>query len=274
MPISSQLDFIDKYPESWRFRVAAGEISGVSVERKFGQNPDIGTSEEDLWNVGGDETLLSSAVTMYASATGAATQTLIVQGLGPDWKDQTGFVTLNGTAQAEIRSAANEAQTWTRINRAYQVSAAPDPGFDVYIAESDTLSTGVPQTAAKIHALIDFTNAAQQTQKALYTVPSGKVAFILNVEAYMGAATSGASRSAGVFIEVEQLATGASVGNPSWTPRRRIIEGTISTAAPQLAHTADTKYDRFTELTNIHLRAVATASSNIAGHFEMLIVDE
>jgi len=270
----SPLDFMEKYPESWRYRVAAGEISGVQVVRKFGANPAVSTTEEDLWNQGGEETLLTTAATMYASAGGAATQVLIVQGLGPDWKAQTGFVTLNGTAQAEIKDAAGGAQTWLRIDRSYQVSAAPDPGSDVYIAESDTLTTGVPDTETKIHAKIDFTNAAQQTEKALYTVPSGKVAYINNYEAYMGAATTGSARTAAVFIEIAELAQGATVGNPSWAPRRRIIEGTVSTGAPQLSHDATAFIDRLTELTNIHLRATATAASSLAGHFEMVVVDE
>lgn len=241
---------------------------------KFGKNEDVGTSEEDIWAVGGDETLLTSAATMYASSednTNGVGQVIKVEGLDSNWALQEGRVTLTGQTQAPITLDDGSAATWTRIHRAYQISAAPDPVGDVWIAETDTLTLGVPDTATKVHGFIDYTDAAQQTEKAILTVPAGYVALIYGIQAYMDSPTSGAARFCNVGLEVAPLADGATVASPSWSPRRRIMEVVVSTVTTDVEHMllwpllAD-------ELTNIHLRGKASAASNISASFEVILV--
>ena len=252
-------------------RTSAKDIRTI---HKFGRNTDVGTSEEDIWSVGGDETLLTSAATMYASCednTNGVGQVIKVEGLGPNWELQEGRVTLTGQSQAPITKVDGIAATWTRIHRAYQISAAPDPVDDVWIAEADTLTLGVPNTATKIHALIDYTDAAQQTEKALLTVPAGYAGLIYGAQAYMDDPTTGAARFCNVGLEVAELAEGANVASPLWAPRRRVMSLVVSTAHVAVEHMLlwPIVVD---ELTNIHLRAKASIESNISGSFELILV--
>lgn len=252
-------------------RTSAADIRPIL---KFGKNEAVGTSEEDIWLTGGDETLLTSGATMYASCTdntNGVGQVLKVEGLGPNWELQEGVVTLTGQTQAAITLNDGSAATWTRIHRAYQRSASPDPVGDVWIAETDTLTAGVPDTSTKVHALIDYTDAAQQTEKAMLTVPAGYVGLIYGIQAYMDAPTSGSARFCNVGLEIAELAEGATVASPSWSPRRRIDEVIVSTAHISVEHHVQWPFI-VDELTDVHLRGKASAASNITASFEILLV--
>jgi hypothetical protein len=143
---------------------------------------------------------------------------------------------------------------------------------DIWIAESDTLTLGVPNTASKIHGKIEYTNAAQQTQKAMVTVPAGHIGLVYAWGGSMLNASGGAARDTTLAIEAQELATGATVASPSWAPWRRADEQALSTSG-------DTGFDHpfefplvFEELTNIHLRAVATASSILSVDMDVVLV--
>lgn len=248
--------------------------SDIPTILKFGRNQAVGLTEEDLWLYGGEETLLTSAATMYASCTdntNGVGQVLVVEGLDANWVSQEGRVTLTGQTQAAITKEDGSAATWTRIHRAYQISAAPDPVGDVYIAESDTLTLGVPDTATKVHGLIDFSDAAQQTQKAIYTIPAGHVGLVFGFQCYMNAPTTGAARYVECAIEFAKLAEGATVASPSWAPRHRAMDITVSTAETAVEHMLMWPLV-VDELTNIHLRVKASAASDISGSFEMMVL--
>lgn len=274
MPSTQLTNLLYQALEDWRTDVAAGRYSAIDSERKFGANGVVGTSAEDLWNVGGEETYITSAVTHFASCednTNGIGQVIRVEGLDANWNPQIGRVTLNGnTAVALTKDDGFTAATWTRIHRAFQISAAPDPVGDVWIAESDTLTGGVPDTATKIHAKISYTPSVGQTEKALYTVPAGHVAFIYQVTGYM-IESHGADRSASLSLEVANLAEGVDITSPSWAPRRSVDRLNLSFSKPN----AENNYvipQPFTELSNIHLRAVASANSNVFGSFSFILL--
>lgn len=260
-------------PREWNLldthvQMALSAFPSVLVVNKFGYNAAVGTSEEDVWAAGGKETLPTSGVSMFFSCTDNSNgvgQSILITGLDENWEDKQTTVVLDGQTKTAIPGS------WTRIFRAYQVSAEPDPVGDIYIYEDDTVVAGVPQTASKIHAFVDFTDAAQITQKCMYTVPYGKEGVLRWIHTEMGAITSGSARSADVAIEVQTLALGATVENPSWTPWRRVIAHNLSNGA----NSDDTWLEyptTYPELTNIHLRAKATATSEIHGEFTLLIV--
>lgn len=141
---------------------------------KFGHNLDIDTATdpEDVWTFGGTYTYQSTGVTVYASSSSAADTVVVqVEGLDENWDRQSESVTLNGTAQAEVPG------TWRRVFRAYNDGGSEFEGA-VYIAESDTLTAGVPDTASKVKAVIEAYD--QQTQMALYTIPAGYTGFIMD----------------------------------------------------------------------------------------------
>ncbi len=248
-----------------------GRFDGIEVWHKFGNNKSVSTTEEDIWLTGGKETLPTSGVTMWIACednSNGVGQTIRVAGLNESWETYTADVVLTGNTPAQIGNANG----WTRIFRAYQVSAEPDPVGDIWIAEDDTdFTLGVPQTASNIHAKVEYTNAAQQSQKAMLTVPAGHKALIYRVAGNIQASSGGAARSAEVFIEVQDLAHGATVASPSWAPWRRVIE--FALGAPNAPHVnIDLPFPigPFNQLTNIHMRAEATATSDIDA--DMLVV--
>ena len=73
--------------------LANGNSIDAKVIHKFGSNPDVGTTMEDIWQTGGVYTWLQSAVTLEAISdsaddiiTGSGARKVIVQGLDPDFK--------------------------------------------------------------------------------------------------------------------------------------------------------------------------------------------
>lgn len=82
---------------------SAGFLQGVSSAFRFGVNSDVGTTTEDIWDVGGTEVYLSSAETMdivsdSASDTdgGTGSNTLSISGLDDDYNEIAEIITLNG----------------------------------------------------------------------------------------------------------------------------------------------------------------------------------
>lgn len=252
------------------FNVGAGSYPDIIPVRKFGSNPVIGTTEEDVWSVGGTETLMTTAAAMYISceATGQ-TQTITVQGLDENWDIIEETVVLNGQTKTQIGTSL-----WLRVHRAYQVSAGAAPTDDVWIYEDDTVTLGVPQTASKIHGHVDYasTSPARQTEKCAFTIPRGYIGLIHHLHAEMGDITTGAARSAHIYVMQQTLAEGATVDNPSWSPFRRIDIGHEISTSSNSDITELVFPIRFDELTNVVTRAVATADSLISAEFDLVLV--
>jgi hypothetical protein len=256
-------------------RMALGLVKDVLSVSKFGRNPAVGTTPEDMWNQGGEETLLSVGAAMYISCEDdTATQTIFVQGLDEEFNSTFTTITLTGQT-AKILPGL-----WTRIARAYQVSPIPAPGDNVYIAELDTVTLGVPQTPSKIHARIGYgdTPVVNQTEKALATVPAGKIALLQGFEAGMEL-QSGASRTASIGFEIQELAAGYSLEDvpnitPVWAPWRRIFE--INLKSDGTTHVEELhKYPtKLVAGTNMALKCTASATSIIHGSFTNLIVPD
>jgi len=152
----------------------AHDYSDVILVDDFGFNPEIDTTSdpEDVWAQGGTYTYLSTAQTLYVSSSDSGDdQTITIEGLDANWDRQTVTVSLNGTAQAAISG------TWIRINKAYNSDSTTYAG-DVYIAETDTLTSGVPDTASKIKA--KMTSTSQQTQLSHYSIPRNYTGYMFH----------------------------------------------------------------------------------------------
>ena len=230
----------------------------VKQVEKFGANHvvDTATDPEDCWSQGGTYTFLAAAATLYVSSDSAAdtAKSINVQGLDANWNLQTKSVTLTGQTQAVIGG------TWLRVFRAYNESATTLAG-NVYIAETDTLTTGTPQTASKIKAKIDLGDG--QTMMAIYTVPNGYTAYMTRW--YTTLAISRASYavvqmkkrlSGGVFRTTREVGlTGA--GNS-------IYQESLNIAIPFPAKT-DIK---------ITILEVGANDMNIDGGFDLLLVGD
>lgn len=78
---------------------------------------------------------------------------------------------------APVPTAFTACSFWLRVNYAENSSATALVG-DLYIAEIDALTTGVPNTPARVHSKIDI--GMEFTQNAHFSVPKLHRAFLLN----------------------------------------------------------------------------------------------
>jgi hypothetical protein len=167
-------EIVDSYRNINEFQqklAVAGDGIGIIFINKFGRDEDVDilTLPCDVWSLGGLYVYNDTPVTLYASSTsGSDTVEIEVQGVDENWKLQTQTVTLTGQAQAAIPG------TWLRAFRALNSDSTNLTG-NVYIAESDSLTGGVPDTTSKIKAFID--QRYQQSTMTQYTVPLGYTAF-------------------------------------------------------------------------------------------------
>ena len=106
------------------FASAAGQITGLSPQLKFGHNPASGNgTEDDIWAQGGNLTWMSTASVLDIVSTVAAddgnpttstgAQTITVEGLDSSWNEQSVTYTLDGT------TIVTTAESWIRVNRAF-----------------------------------------------------------------------------------------------------------------------------------------------------------
>ena len=135
---------------------------------KFGASDTIGTSYELVWSQGGNETDPSTnAIAYVSSSSGSDTIGLTIEGHTVDGNGDFTFVVQTKTLAGQTKTALDT--PLARCSRAYVTGNTANVG-DVYIYEDDTVSSGVPQTASKIHGKIDA--GLNQTFKAKTTFSS------------------------------------------------------------------------------------------------------
>ena len=154
--------------------IAATQMRGWMLKNVIGRNPDVdtGTDPEEIWNAASKaatQTLLAAAVQMSisTSAAGDNGESMTVVYLDTNWALQTAVVTFDGT---DGRTETATTIVAVRILEMYNHTATAYVG-DAYIYEtSDTVTAGVPDTAAKTHGKIDI--GAERMQTSSYTIPA------------------------------------------------------------------------------------------------------
>lgn len=116
---------------------------------KFGRSDSASTSSSTVWYQGGNETYVSTnAIDTISSSNAGDTQDVTVEGHTVDGSGNFTFVeqtpTLNGQNKVVLSTPV------ARVSRVYNNNST-DFGGDIYVYEDDTISGGVPNTAAKIH---------------------------------------------------------------------------------------------------------------------------
>ena len=166
------------------YDIALGNVEGYKVVSVRGRNKEINQSTtEDIWDVGGTIKTSDTGVTLFSSSTSVGDdQIMIVQGLDDSFNEQTGIAILNGQTQVEVKSLLGQSITWTRFFLGISNNTTT-PSGEVYFAESDTLTNGVPDTQSKKWGMIALHASGisnGRTFTSLYTVPTGKSAFSVN----------------------------------------------------------------------------------------------
>jgi hypothetical protein len=151
----------------WEFMIAAGYGGRFSCFNSFGYNAAVGTSFEDIWNVGGDISFLSSAETLDISSSsanddgdpaGTGAQKITIFGLDDDYKLIEEEIVLDGLA------TVTTASSFLRVYRMIATDAGSGGVNDGNISAVASVSLS---TQARIDA------GEGQTLMAISTIPDG-----------------------------------------------------------------------------------------------------
>lgn len=168
--------------------VARGNVDGVTAGFIVGVNPDLGdTTTEAITDMGGNYTYLTADTQLYASSSSASDTSIsvLVVGLDEDYIEVSRIVTVTGQTQVALSGLM------FRVHAAL-VTGSTAPVGEIYIAESDTLTGGVPDTASAVKAKIPLSGLAGEPAEyasdnishlGLYTVPAGKTLHFLYLTA-------------------------------------------------------------------------------------------
>ena len=146
---------------------------------KFGRNRAINTSYQTLQPEGGDETYATdNVIDKISSSNSADTQKVIIEGHTIDSQGNLTFVVQEATLAGQTETAIPT--PLARCTRAYNNSATTFAG-DIYIYEDDTVSAGVPQTAANIHLKVV---SGDQSEKASTSISYQDYFILTEVKVY------------------------------------------------------------------------------------------
>ena len=247
--------------------VAKGNVPGHSAVNKFGHNPAVDTSGEDLWAGGGTYgfwptsgvsiDIKSSAAADGVAGTGALT--CVVYGLDGDWKEQTSeVITLNGLTEVAI------AGTWMRIFRLVVLTAGTY-GTNVGNLTVQCVGAG----GGLLDNTIGIYVAADdgQTQQAIYTIPAGKTGFF--IKGYVGLADDDKNGETAGFKWKARPNNGTS---GAWAVKGQISLVSIGSGHWQYAYGIPA--GPLPEKTDIKLEVYeTTAILGVVGGFDILLVD-
>ncbi len=153
--------------------IARGKIPGHSTGSVLSFNPDIDiAAEETVWDQGGTYTYLTADTELFISSSSASDTNigLSIEGMTADFVVKNiPFTFTGGQVQQSIGS-------FFRVFRITVISGSAPLG-DLYCAETDTLTGGVPDTDAKIKAKI-MPNV-NITRSGLFTVPANHTMYIV-----------------------------------------------------------------------------------------------
>lgn len=179
--------------------IARGKVAGMTVEHKFGRNPDIdtGTDPEDIWDAGGiwaaptasrTHQIVSTDVNDTSAGSGA--RTIRILGLDSSFALQQEELTLNGTANVPTAS------TYTMIYRLIVLTAGAT-------GSNEGTITATADTDGTVTAQINIGN--NQTGMAIYQIPAGKTGYLLN---FYGSLADSGGQGANVDIQLLVQPTG------------------------------------------------------------------
>lgn len=167
----------------FNIQVALGNFPRYTLDTKFGYNPSVGSSQEDLWFSGGALSYLSSAETMNiasgssdddGSPEGSGAHTVTIVGLNGSYETISEVVTLNGMSDVETEAS------FIRVLRMF----VNDAGAGGTNAGNITATAS---SASSVQAQIQAGEA--QTAKIQFTVPADKVCLIVAIDIGVGAGT-------------------------------------------------------------------------------------
>jgi len=179
-------------PSDYYMEVASGNVTGDEDERFTGRCLAVNNLIfETLWDQGGEYNYLSADTQLYISSSSAADTSVLVrvEDMTDDHERITYTVAVNGQTQVALPGLS------FRPQQLLTLLGSATPVGDLYLAESDTLTGGVPNTPSKIQSKIPLSTGDSGdfasdniTHNGFYTVPAGKRLHSLT---YLGTSAKG-----------------------------------------------------------------------------------
>lgn len=158
----------------YTYDIAEGYVANHSRFDMSGENIDVGITTETIVDYGGAYTYLTSAAAMYISSSNAGdNQEYVVWGLDGNYDEISATAAANGQNQVRVGTT----ETFFRIFGVYNNGTTNNAG-DIYVAESDNLTAGVPDTPSKIKAMARAGN--NNSFSGIYTVPRNKCVYLID----------------------------------------------------------------------------------------------
>lgn len=221
------------------------------------ENDVIGSTQEDIWSVGGELTYLSSAETMEISSTdtndtsaGTGARTVKITGLNGSWAETTETVTMNGTTDVTTSNS------YLRIHKLEVVTGGSG-------GKNAGTITAVATTAATTQQEIPI--GYNRSMSSHFTVPAGKKAVLQSMHASLPIKKSGGIDQEDALIHLEaRLENG-------------VFRKYISTYASYGAVSFDSPAELcFVEKTDLRLVGVRVddVDARVTGTYTLLIIDD
>jgi len=169
--------------------VSKGNVPGHSMITVIGSTPNLGEVDtQTVWDMANSYTYLTEDTQLYisSSSTSDTAVTVVVTGKNDLHEPVTAVVVTNGQAQVALNTLMFRVEVAT-------VVGPNSPLGDLYIAEADTLTGGVPVDSTKIKTKIPLSGIDVGTPFAsdhishngFATIPAGHTWYALSVQAYV-----------------------------------------------------------------------------------------
>lgn len=149
--------------------IAMGKVKGWKGTDKFGHQASFDTGDFSGGSIPvrsykAQYSFLSVGTELFLSSSSTDTQEVVIEGLDGDGLAKSLTIAMTGQTPVSIGE-------WLRVERSYNKGSVDLTG-DYYIAESDTVTAGVPQTPSKVKMMV--IQAQQQSESAIKTIPANK----------------------------------------------------------------------------------------------------
>jgi len=161
-----------------------GNVAGHYHIRKFFENPDFGTTTEDMWNYPGSGagvytyTAYAGADYYIASSNDSDTQEIIIGLFDTDFNLHGHTLTLTGRTPVKIVSGTT---LWTRAFRIVNNSNTPFLG-NIALTEGNAFTLGVPNVTTSVRAYVKLGPLENQTLMCHMSTPANYYAYLTNIK--------------------------------------------------------------------------------------------
>lgn len=244
--------------------VSMGLVGGFSIVEKFGRTNamPLGTTKLEIWGVASayvfDIFGTAPIVSLISSSTSDVGQPIKVTGLDINGDEVFQTVNTNGT---------NRVALTTPLWRVYRMENEADEGGDLVgtlYCYTGTSTGGAPPVANQRAVIV---NGDNQTEMCMYTVPRGKVAFLLHKDTGMYLESAPASTGEFCRFSLRQRKVG----------KVSKIKKSMSTISNGASNFEDAKVvaEAIPALTDVYITsAQRSVQMGVWASYDLLIVDD